>query len=401
VSTRVRDWSFRVLAVVLSSSLTALAAEATLRMLLPNHDKFYVWAPNMRYELRPSPAVISGVVGPTRFTVNSLGIRGRELSSDSRREYRILAVGGSTTECLFLDDRKSWPFLLQEFLHKTRDGRSVWVGSIGKSGMNSRDHIVQLKHLLPQYPRMDRILVLVGINDLNWRLREGDNKFFSEEQQLDHAFAVLPTSDPWGFAVVPSDAFWYRRTALYGLARKVRTEVEGSVAAALDWQEDPAGHFYERRRAERANRVGTLDELPDLSLALSQYHESLDTIIDLTQAQGSTIVLMTQPVIWRKGLDPTAEASIWNGWSEEPNVYYSVRALAKGMAVYNQELLRVCEARGIECIDLAREVPQTAEIFYDDAHYTEKGAERVARVISEHLATREPFLPTAMSEEHG
>ena len=60
--------------------------------------------------------------------------------------------------------------------------------------------------------------------------------------------------------MVPSDAYWYKRTALYGLARKIRAKIEGHVPVdGSVWNQDPAGHFYERRRAERANRVRTLD----------------------------------------------------------------------------------------------------------------------------------------------
>ena len=108
--------------------------------------------------------------------------------------------------------------------------------------------------------------------------------------------------------------------------------------------------------------------------------------------------MMTQPVIWREGLEPAVEALLWNGWSAEEKVYYSTRALAVGMALYNQELLRVCGSRGIDCIDLASAVPRTSEIFYDDAHYTEKGAELVARLIGEHFRSRQPFVGTATTE---
>ena len=102
---------------------------------------------------------------------------------------------------------------------------------------------------------------------------------------------------------------------------------------------------------------------------------------------------MTQPTSWREGLDPAAEGLLWNGWSEGANVYYSVRALAAGMALYNQELLLVCKSRGIDCIGLASRVPRTTEIFYDDAHYTEKGHAARCR----HQRSREPVLGSVAS----
>ena len=390
VVNRFHGWRHKIGAVALGLLLGAGASEALLREMLPATNRFYLWPPNMTAVLRPAPPTIPGITGPSHFSVNSLGVRGREPKRADRREYRIFTIGGSTTECLFLDDAKTWPHLLQETLKRTADGRDVWIGNIGKSGTTTRDHMLQLRHLLPQHPRIDLVLALVGINDLNWRLRKGDKNLLPPERQLHHAFAVLPTSDPWAFASVPSSAPWYKRTAIYGLLRKVRAWLETSVRLA-DWQEDPAGHFYEKRRAERATRTATLDELPDLTSALIEYAANLNVMIDLTEEHGARIVLMTQPVMWRADLNVTEEGLLWNGWSTEDGVYYSPRALAAGMELYNRELLRVCTLRGITCIDLAALVPRTAEIFYDDAHYTEKGASVVAKVVSEHLASRGPF----------
>ena len=101
---------------------------------------------------------------------------------------------------------------------------------------------------------------------------------------------------------------------------------------------------------------------------------------------------MTRPMLWREGLTPAEEALGWEGWNQQPGVYYSVRALAAAIRLYNRTLLDVCRARVLDCIDLAPEVPQTAANFYDGAHYTEAGARLVAKVVSEHFAGRPPFL---------
>lgn len=390
-------WHLRILTLCLSLVVGLLLSEAVLHRLLPDPNKYYVWPPHLRAELRPSPAATPGIIGPSRFTVNSLGIRGRELSRDERREYRILAIGGSTTECLFLDDTKAWPFLLQEMLRQTSAGRDVWVGNVGKSGANSRDHVVQVKYLLPQYPRIDVVMMLVGINDLNWRLRYGGDRLqlpmtdpVAQENQLPRAFAIVPAVGPR-----------YKRTALYGLLRQMGARIEGVQTRREAWQQDPTAQFYELHRAERRARVATLDTLPDLTAGLPEYRANLEDIVDLVQAQGARIVLMTQPVLWRDDLDPAEEQLLWNGWSNQNKAYYSPRALAEGMALYNQQLLHVCQSRGIECIDLASQVPRTAEMFYDDAHYTEKGAQRVARVVNEYFAKRKPFLQSGTEGMNG
>ena len=112
-----------------------------------------------------------GIEGESRFTVNSLGIRGPELPP-REAAYRILCVGGSTTECLYLDDTESWPHLLMEMLSQQRYRQPVWVGNIGMSGYSTVHH---LKFLSEDDLRkqIDCVLFMVGANDFGTFLRFG------------------------------------------------------------------------------------------------------------------------------------------------------------------------------------------------------------------------------------
>ena len=89
-------------------------------------------------------------------------------------------------------------------------------------------------------------------------------------------------------------------------------------------------------------------------------------------------------------------ALLWFGWKDrEPwegaTEYYSVTALATGMAAYNRTLLETCAAENVECIDLAAALPQDASAFYDDCHFNEHGARLAADVVAEHLSLAPPF----------
>src|SRR6185295_4099420 len=91
--------------LALLSSLLALGlGEAVLR--LPSRDAFYIWPPHLHQEMHPTPEIMPGVSGTARFEVSSLGLRGDELPA--ARDLRILALGGSTTECLYLDQTEAW-----------------------------------------------------------------------------------------------------------------------------------------------------------------------------------------------------------------------------------------------------------------------------------------------------
>ena len=198
MTARTRKVGIRLLAATLGLVGTLLAAEIALRALVPDYRNFYVWPPGTAMLFRPSPAVLSGVSDPAHFTINARGIRGRDLPEGPA--YRVLAVGGSSTECALLDDKKAWPAMLEARLPPTAMRQDVWVGNVGRSGMNSRDHVVHVKYLPREYRHIDAILVLAGVNDLTVALaQEGHytppppwTAAAAEPLQIRRAFAVAP-----------------------------------------------------------------------------------------------------------------------------------------------------------------------------------------------------------------
>ncbi len=107
-------------------------------------DRFYVWPPNIEITYEPVPGVMPGINGVSILRTSSLGLRSDEMPENDD-VYRVLAVGGSTTESSFLDQSEAWPHLVQEILNDAGRGPH-WVGNLGASGKNSRDHVLQLKY---------------------------------------------------------------------------------------------------------------------------------------------------------------------------------------------------------------------------------------------------------------
>ena len=80
-------------------------------------------------------------------------------------------------------------------------------------------------------------------------------------------------------------------------------------------------------------------------------------------------------------------------YQEEPgHEYYAAAALAEGMNRYNERLLQVCRDERLECVDLEKAIPKHLSMFYDDAHFTEAGSQKVAEVFARYLRSRAPFL---------
>ncbi|MCI0545958.1 MAG: SGNH/GDSL hydrolase family protein, partial [Candidatus Rokubacteria bacterium] len=184
----------RLAPLALGAALALVAAELCLRALAPRAGGFYVWAPGLERTFHPLPGTMPGVEGPSSFRINSIGLRSAEPAAGS--DPRILCVGGSTTECLYLDQEETWPALVEKQL-----GPGAWVGNAGRSGRQTRDHVVQLERLLPLFEGLDRVVLLVGVNDLGLVLGQGeryDPRGLDDpglrEEALRRAFEIVPRS---------------------------------------------------------------------------------------------------------------------------------------------------------------------------------------------------------------
>ena len=366
-----------------------LAGEIALRWLLPTPDAYYIWEPNLHFVFNPRPDLVTGVQGETNVVINSQGIRGDELKSTDT--YQILAIGGSTTEALYLDQAEAWPYLIQQGLNQNQTGGQVWVGNAGRSGHNTREHIVQLQHLLPQYPDLDALIVLVGINDFGLRLEQAeryDPAYLDSpgavEVLMARAFDAFPTRVQ---ALEP----YYQQSAVWRLFNQLQTaQAQSNNEVQKVYVQDDDGAFLIKRWQQR-QQAEIREDLPDLSTSLAEYRRNLNHIIDLAETSGVRVILLTQPTLWRPDLTEAEQSRLWFGWGPNFDYFYSVTALSEGMAAYNATLLDVCQVRQVECLDLASLLPKDTTVFYDDVHFNESGSRQVSQALIDYLRTQVPF----------
>ena len=123
---------------------------------------------------------------------------------------------------------------------------------------------------------------------------------------------------------------------------------------------------------------------------LLEYRRNIEKIIDITNAHKIRLVLLTQPVIWDPEHSGAYDELLWMGGvgdftTGQSDTYYSVKVLADAMHRYNQELLSICSERKLDCINLAALLPKDTTTFYDDVHFNESGAQKVAELVSQHI----------------
>jgi len=378
-------WVPALLVSLVSLVLVLGIVEGISRVLIPN--RYLVWPPSFHTTF-DAGYVIHGVTFPSELTINAAGMRG-DLRGDST-EYHILAVGGSTTICVYLDDAWAWPHLLQERLNDALHTQVVWVGNVGRPGHRTDHHIVQVDKLLPQHPEIDAVLLLIGINDLLGTLSRVTYPqrvlLPTPRQKLLMSFSFFPGWD--------EESPWYERNFVGRFRRLVTWRPMPGTATLRPM--DEKGEFLRALRGYRHKAARMRRRLPDLETGLDEYAGGVDQIIDIAQREGVRVLLLTQPSLWSGDLSRAERELLWAGGPptyalRDGATYYSAEVLAEGMERYNDALLGVCRDRGVECLDLARHIPRNTAFFYDDAHFTEKGSARLAGLISDYLLERAPL----------
>lgn len=335
------------------------AGAATIANALEVRNLFHTRGPNVTRVFKPLAAYMPGLEAETRYTTDVRGVRTPGVSCEGFA-HRILCIGGSTTECVYLDDAKTWPALLMQRLNEARGPRYAWVGAIGFSGFATADHVAFLR-ASPIVGDFDCVVVQPGINDLKDALDGKDGALHINRNTRTQGYRPL-----------------WARSRVIQLWHDVRREpVKGAGIEAVD------GSEYAARRAQRAAAV-LRSEPPDLAPALQAYRARLRAIIDACRKRGVGLVFTTQPVLCAEGLSNAEAELCWFGWMAD-GTYLSLPALRGAVDQYNAALMEVCAAQNVACVDLSPMNGNEA-YFYDDCHFTNAGADEVARRLSEWFA---------------
>ncbi|MGB8523983.1 MAG: SGNH/GDSL hydrolase family protein, partial [Candidatus Acidiferrales bacterium] len=127
-----------------------------------------IWRPGMRLVFKPDLSKFPGVSSVSHFRANEFGLRGPSLTP-GKAVYKIVAVGGSTTLCLMLDDQKTWPQQLMDIMNDRQSNFPVWVSNAGVNGHTGAHHLMLLRSL-PVLHDANLALFMVGMNDFQFTL---------------------------------------------------------------------------------------------------------------------------------------------------------------------------------------------------------------------------------------
>jgi len=279
----------------------------------------------------------------------------------------IIFLGGSTTECRYVDEDKRFPYLVGKLLRK-KNGQELIVLNGGVSGSHTLHSLIsEIGKGLKYHPRY--VVLMDAINDLNH---------------------LSKTSSYWRG---PYD----RRIVHESLDKKKQIDNSGYLYITARWAKDLIiPNIWELIKSmNMSEKVIGVDQwaayrdqnisFNKVKLMLDQdFRASLKSFILMNRAWGIEPILMTQAnririndSFARYTYEKNKNSLPWDDF-----VY---------LYAYANEIIRQsANEEKVVLIDLEREIPSNSKYIYDAVHMNTNGSSIAAKLISEKIRMQYP-----------
>ena len=289
-------------------------------------------------------------------TRNSMGFRGPEAPKDCGYALTVITIGGSTTECHFLSDEKTWPFLLGRELPDSVPG--CWVNNAGLDGHSTYGHEV----LLNDYVRKLRpsvVLFLTGINDVETEAPSFHDRLNTRNAYPDFLHFLFNNSEVLNVVLNISRG---------GRAQQFNNTTNAMLP--LD-----SGRRLELPEAVMQARLARQAPF------LAGYRMRLEGLADTCLTYGILPVFITQPNLFGFGRDSVTGVDLAAYPVDSTDPQMNGQLIWEILEEYNDVVRAVGREKGLTVIDLGRSMPKNSLYYYDMSHFTNAGAAKVAGLV--------------------
>jgi hypothetical protein len=263
-------------------------------------------------------------------------------------EVTVVFLGGSTTECLHMEDDHRFPCQVGSLLEE-RTGLAVNSYNGGMAGNHSLHSInALLNKVAPLEPQI--VVMMHNINDFVTLLHHGSYHNDSPTR------SVLET------------------IGSYHAFRAVKNLLVPNLYEKVRWLRRKTPDEFEAVRQRSIDR--------DHARMATLFEANLQIFVDSCAALGITPVLMTQQSRFKEVPDPEVEAETNLHATRNGVDYATFRRLH---IMFNDSIRAVGRGNGVEVIDLAALVPQEPEFIYGTVHLNQHGSDLVSAIIADRL----------------
>jgi lysophospholipase L1-like esterase len=361
--TKIKSYLKNFALLVLGCLVALLVLEVLLRIYNPLEIRFKpdrIVLPVNKHYLINNVGKFTKLPPTTIHTKNSLGFRGAPPPRNFSDYLTIVTVGGSTTECFYLSDGRTWTDLLGREL--SRHFNHVWINNAGLDGATTYRHLILMEDYIDKL-RPKVVLFLFGINDVG----AGNIAAEEAEKQEGHYLQNL-----WRAVLYHSEAYCLEQNLYHYLIAQSR----GLRHQEIHLRKVPVLDNIPAARAQK-----TLLEYQTTSLPY--FAARVDKLIKVSRDHGIEPVFITQPTLYGPGIDPVTGVNLA---TVRLGNHLNGGLMFKIVNLYNDVTRQEAGKHQVLLIDLAREMPRNSAYYYDYLHYTEPGAAEVAALIDRHLA---------------
>jgi len=268
-------------------------------------------------------------------------------------DLSIVFLGGSTTECMFMDEENRFPYAAGAILER-QTGKKINAYNGGLSGNNSL-HAIDLlvNKVIPFGPRV--VVFMENINDLSTLLYE--------------------------------KTYWNRNNVRAPIETLVKGKLVGKLLKEMlipnlneayrNLTKSLFGHEEDEFAEARGKKL-----LVDQAGLAREFAMNLQIFIDICRARGMAPVLMTQANRIKSDPDPVVAAYIGR-YGQDTGISY--RDFKELYDLFNDTIREVGRKNGVLVIDLANDVPPDREHLYDMVHFNDAGSRYAAGIIAARL----------------
>jgi hypothetical protein len=390
-----KQWLANLLLVAISTTVTLGAGEIVLRQtvskppkyedivrkLVERPERLFTGNTSVRYD-------ITGLYnGANTVELNVSKNRFIEPEPNGPYRYRVLFLGGSTTEAIYVPQDKRWVALLNE-------PGAIAAYNASQSGLNTIDAYFNFLYFTGRGWKFDLVVLASGKNDMGWlgQFDKHGHQFRVEEyKQGLHDYYIHQYGAEGALDPPPAGSAIYSLTkeALRQVRQFFKSAVIGPVISPmnvsqiyLDMRKAVMSTFSNERRPAD---VSLMDRYPNLEGTNRRYRaNAVHNIGILNQAvnrTGAKLLVVTEATSWM------APSSSFFQDLRIPSGMFSFEDLHEYSLLLNEVFLTAAREAGALTYDLAAEVnphsngPQGGQYMYDSMHYTPDGCRLAANFM--------------------
>lgn len=270
----------------------------------------------------------------------------------------IYFTGGSTVECMYVDEDKRFPYRVQENLNNL--GEKVKTINAGVGGTNSYHGYLSLI-TKGMKVKPDVILFMYNGNDISLLSKTGSYHSAPVQRKLiyDNKNKELHT----------------KHRGIFGTLRRIKDSLFPKLWRLI--RENILGFDILKYPEDEFKNYRNLN--PKNADILDNYRKSIQNYISFCKTNNIRLILMSQ----FNRIENKSKVFV-----EDYNKFHQSKSADEFISLYkkaNSIISEISSVNNIEFIDLNNLVPKTPDYIYDMIHLTDKGSLLVSEIITDYL----------------